>query len=105
MLPGLAQLDVRGFDLQRLQNGHVILGAEHCAMVGDDALRAPRGGQGGKEPWQERGQSVMFGGHPCQHHACVAFQNTEAVEPVAVELDEIPHIDQPELVPRVRAIR
>ena len=69
VLPGLAQLAVLRLDLSRLQNGHGIIGAAHRAMIGDDALRAPRGRQGRKEQLQECGQLVMFGGHPRQNRA------------------------------------
>jgi hypothetical protein len=54
MLPRLPQLDVRGRTLQRLEDGDVVTGAEHRAMIRDDPLRAPLGRQRRQEELQER---------------------------------------------------
>ena len=47
----------------------------------------------------------MLRGHPRQNRAGVAFQNTDAVDPAPLDLDEIPNIHKPEVMPIVRAIR
>jgi len=104
VLPGLAQLDVLGCNLQRFQDGHGSMGLEHRAMIGDDALRAPIGGEGGKEQLQERGQIWMFGGHPRQNRAGVACQNTEAIDPAPLDFDEIANSHTPEMMSIGRAI-
>ena len=90
VLPGLAQRAGLGLALPRLAPGPRSVGAEHRAMVGDDALRAPLGRQGGTAPWQERGPLVRLRGHPRQHRACVACHKTEARDPATRQLAEIP---------------
>src|SRR4029453_11992306 len=47
----------------------------------------------------------MERGHPCQNGAGVAFQDTDAVAPVTVQLDQIANSDKPEVVPILWTIR
>jgi hypothetical protein len=97
--PRLPQCDIRGLELQGLEKGHGGPGTEHRAMIGDEALRAPIGRQCRTEELEDRRELVMCGGHPGQNRAGVAFQPTDAVDSTPLELDEIAHIDQPEVMP------
>jgi len=69
VLPGLAPRDVLGLDRQRLEQGPVILGADHRAMIGDESFRTPLGGQGGQEALQECGPLLRLRGPPRQKQA------------------------------------
>src|SRR5215510_16338907 len=73
-------------------------------MVGDDTLRASIGRQRRVQQLQERRKILMFRGHPRQNGAGVAFENTDTIDPSALQLDKIANIDKPEVMSIMRAI-
>src|SRR5215510_11598215 len=74
-------------------------------MVGDDTLRAAIGRQRRIQQLQERRKVLVFRGHPRQNGAGVAFENTDTVDPPALQLDQIANVDKPEVVSILRTIR
>src|SRR5207244_10304148 len=59
ILPGLAQLNISWFNLQRPEDRSIIVGAEDGAMVGDHHRGASILREGGKEQLQHRHEILM----------------------------------------------
>src|SRR5207253_6987918 len=73
----------------------------HAAVVGDEGLGAAVCRQGRIEDLQHRGEVLMWGCHPGHNLPRIAFDNTDAIDPTALQLDEVTNIR----VPQVMTIR
>jgi hypothetical protein len=88
-LPGLALLNMERFDLEGSQDREVSASRKDAAVVRDDGLGATVLRERHIEDLQHGGEVLMFTDHAGQHLARVALHHTDAINPAAVELNEI----------------
>jgi hypothetical protein len=88
VLPGLAFLAMERLDLSVAQNREVVPGRKHATLVGDQGLGAALFRQGRVEPLQKGGEGLMRRDYPRQKLPGIAFDNADAVDPAAIQLDQ-----------------
>jgi hypothetical protein len=103
VLPGFALLDMEWLNLQVTQDRQIILRRKHAAVIGDQSVRAAVFRQGREEDLQDGRQVLMRRRHPGHKLPRIAFDNTDAIDPAAIELDEVAHIREPQVMAVGRA--
>jgi hypothetical protein len=104
VLPGLALLNVARLDVSVSQNREGIPSPKHAPMVGDHRLGAAVFRQGSEEDLQHSREVLLRGRHAGHNLPRIALDNTDAIDPAAIQLDQGANIGEPQVMARRGAI-